>query len=56
MRTLGERCPRLPRVNIHDDFEEFLRLFAEKGVEFVVVGGYAVVGAPGGYQAFCRRS
>jgi len=29
-------------VNTHRDFEEFLRLLGEKGVEFVIVGGYAV--------------
>lgn len=27
---------------IHEDFEEFLRLLAKQGVEFVIVGGYAV--------------
>jgi predicted nucleotidyltransferase len=29
-------------VNIHEDFEEFLRLLVEQQVEFVIVGGYAV--------------
>jgi hypothetical protein len=29
-------------MNIHDDFEEFLRLLTERNVEYVVVGGYAV--------------
>jgi predicted nucleotidyltransferase len=29
-------------VRIHADFEEFLRLLTEVGVEFVIVGGYAV--------------
>ena len=29
-------------MNIHRDFEEFLRLLAEQHVEFVIVGGYAV--------------
>lgn len=29
-------------MNIHSDFEEFLRLLREESVEFVVVGGYAV--------------
>ena len=29
-------------MNIHEDFEEFLRLLAAEKVEFVVVGGYAV--------------
>jgi hypothetical protein len=29
-------------VNIHEDFEEFLRLLTEQQVEFVIVGGYAV--------------
>jgi predicted nucleotidyltransferase len=29
-------------VNIHDDFEEFLRLLVEQQVEFVIIGGYAV--------------
>lgn len=29
-------------MNIHRDFEEFLRLLNEEGVEFVIVGGYAV--------------
>jgi len=29
-------------MNIHKDFEEFLRLLREERVEFVIVGGYAV--------------
>jgi predicted nucleotidyltransferase len=29
-------------MNTHKDFEEFLRLLREEGVEFVIVGGYAV--------------
>jgi len=29
-------------MNIHKDFEEFLRLLREGNVEFVIVGGYAV--------------
>ena len=29
-------------MNIHEDFEEFLRLLAAEKVEFVIVGGYAV--------------
>ena len=29
-------------MHIHDDFEEFLRLLGERGVEYVIVGGYAV--------------
>ncbi len=29
-------------MNIHQDFEEFLRLLNEKGVEYLIVGGYAV--------------
>ncbi len=29
-------------MNIHKDFEEFLRLLIEKQVEFVIIGGYAV--------------
>ena len=29
-------------MNIHEDFEEFLRLLAEQQVEFVIIGGYAV--------------
>jgi hypothetical protein len=29
-------------MNIHEDFEEFLRLLNEESVEFVIVGGYAV--------------
>lgn len=29
-------------MNIHDDFEEFLRLLAGQQIEFVIVGGYAV--------------
>lgn len=29
-------------MNIHDDFEEFLRLLTETAVEYVIVGGYAV--------------
>jgi hypothetical protein len=30
-------------VNTHKDFEEFIQLLAENKVEFVIVGGYAVV-------------
>ena len=29
-------------MNIHEDFEEFLRLLAAEKVEFMIVGGYAV--------------
>jgi predicted nucleotidyltransferase len=29
-------------MNIHRDFEEFLKLLIDEGVEFVIVGGYAV--------------
>ena len=29
-------------MNIHEDFEEFLRLLVDEGAEFVVIGGYAV--------------
>ncbi len=29
-------------MNIHEDFEEFLRLLTEEQIEFVIVGGYAV--------------
>lgn len=29
-------------MNIHEDFEEFLRLLTDEGAEFVVIGGYAV--------------
>ncbi len=29
-------------MNIHEDFEEFLKLLNEKRVEYVIVGGYAV--------------
>jgi predicted nucleotidyltransferase len=29
-------------MNIHEDFEEFLRLLTDEGSEFVVIGGYAV--------------
>jgi|TARA_B100000315_G_scaffold247213_1_gene275635 hypothetical protein len=29
-------------VNIHEDFEEFLRLLSEENAEFIIVGGYAV--------------
>ena len=29
-------------MNIHKDFEEFLRLLTGQGVDFVIVGGYAV--------------
>ena len=29
-------------MNIHPDFEELLRLFEENGVEYMIVGGYAV--------------
>jgi len=29
-------------MNIHEDFEEFLRLLAAQKVDFVIVGGYAV--------------
>ena len=29
-------------MNIHEDFEEFLKLLSEKNVEYVIVGGYAV--------------
>jgi predicted nucleotidyltransferase len=29
-------------MNIHRDFEEFLKLLNDEGVEFVIVGGYAV--------------
>ena len=29
-------------MNTHKDFEEFLRLLTGQGVDFVIVGGYAV--------------
>ena len=29
-------------MNIHEDFEEFLRLLNKQQVEFVIIGGYAV--------------
>jgi hypothetical protein len=29
-------------MNIHIDFEEFLKFLKEENVEFVIVGGYAV--------------
>ena len=29
-------------MNIHPDFEERLRLLEEHGVEYMIVGGYAV--------------
>ena len=29
-------------MNIHEDFEEFLRLLTAQSVEFVIIGGYAV--------------
>jgi hypothetical protein len=29
-------------MNIHPDFEELLRLFEEHGVDYMIVGGYAV--------------
>ncbi len=29
-------------MNIHPDFEELLRLLEEHGVEYMIVGGYAV--------------
>ena len=29
-------------MNIHDDFEEFLKLLNARNVEYVIVGGYAV--------------
>ena len=29
-------------MNIHPDFEELLRLIEEHGIEYMIVGGYAV--------------
>ncbi len=37
-------------MNIHPDFEELLRLLEENGVEYMIVGGYAV--AYHGYPRF----
>jgi len=39
-------------MNIHPDFEELLRLLEEQGVEYMVVGGYAV--AYHGYPRFTK--
>ena len=30
-------------MNIHRDFEEFLKLLTEQGVDFVIVGGYCTI-------------
>jgi hypothetical protein len=39
-------------MNIHPDFEELLRLLEEHGVEYMIVGGYAV--AYHGYPRFTK--
>ena len=39
-------------MNIHPDFEELLRLLAENGVDYMIVGGYAV--AFHGYPRFTK--
>ena len=39
-------------MNIHPDFEEFLRLLEEHDVEYMIVGGYAV--AYHGYPRFTK--
>ena len=39
-------------MNIHPDFEELLRLLEEHGVDYMVVGGYAV--AYHGYPRFTK--
>ncbi len=39
-------------MNIHPDFEELLRLFEEHGIEYMIVGGYAV--AYHGYPRFTK--
>ena len=39
-------------MNIHPDFEELLRLLEEHGVDYMIVGGYAV--AYHGYPRFTR--
>jgi hypothetical protein len=39
-------------MNIHPDFEELLRLLEEQGVEYMIVGGYAV--AYHGYPRFTK--
>lgn len=39
-------------MNIHPDFEELLRLLEEHGIEYMIVGGYAV--AYHGYPRFTK--
>lgn len=39
-------------MNIHPDFEELLRLLEERGIEYMIVGGYAV--AYHGYPRFTK--
>ena len=39
-------------MNIHPDFEELLRLLEENGIEYMIVGGYAV--AYHGYPRFTK--
>ena len=39
-------------MNIHPDFEELLRLLEEHGVDYMIVGGYAV--AYHGYPRFTK--
>jgi hypothetical protein len=39
-------------MNIHPDFEELLRLIEEHGIEYMIVGGYAV--AYHGYPRFTK--
>jgi hypothetical protein len=38
-------------MNIHRDFEEFLRLLKDKRVEYVIMGGYAV-----GFHGYIRAT
>lgn len=38
-------------MNIHDDFEEFLRLLNSESVDYVIVGGYAVA-----YHGYIRTT
>lgn len=40
-------------MNIHPDFEELLRLVEEHGIEYMIVGGYAV--AYHGYPRLTKR-
>jgi predicted nucleotidyltransferase len=41
-KIYGVKWQRLGDMNIHCDFEEFLRLLKDQNVDFVIVGGYAV--------------